>query len=94
MYEEVDDLWNTRMNDLQKLLTEREIFQAEIDRCMRWLKECDVITFPQINLSSSLDQLDNQLSRYEVDYFFVDVLMMTSYIIAFEADHQRKDQIS
>ena len=59
-------MWKSRLDELQDLLTNRELFQTDVERCMRWLKEADIVTFPEVNSSASLPELEAQLSRYEV----------------------------
>jgi len=65
-YDEVDKLWRKRLEELQVLLADRELFHADVDRCLRWLKEADIVTFPEVNLAASLSDLESHLGRYEV----------------------------
>ena len=70
-YEQVDELWRSRMDNLRQLLANRELFQADIERCLRWLKEADVITFPGVNPASSYEELQSQIDRYQVCFVFL-----------------------
>lgn len=67
-FKQVEDLWRLRMDCLLQLLAQRELFQADIERCLRWLKEADIITFPSINVATSFADLEQQLNRFEVRF--------------------------
>ncbi|CAK8680522.1 unnamed protein product [Clavelina lepadiformis] len=64
-YAAVDEAWRRRLDLLQQLLAHRELFHADVERCLRWLKEADIVTFPEVNLASSLPDLENHLGRYQ-----------------------------
>ncbi|XP_077969764.1 nesprin-1-like isoform X1 [Styela clava] len=63
-YAEVDNLWTQKMEELQYLLADRELFHADVDRALRWLKEADIVTFPEVNLAAPLTDLETQVGKY------------------------------
>jgi len=64
-YIDVDNLWNKRLTEYQDLLASREMFQGDVERVVWWLKQAEIITFPQINPVSDNQQLKENLLKYD-----------------------------
>ena len=86
-YLDVDNLWNKRLTEYQDLLASREMFQGDVERVVWWLKQAEIITFPQINPVSDNQQLKENLLKYDVtlNYFkffcFIILFSFCSYMI-------------
>lgn len=65
-YIDVDNLWNKRLTEYQDLLASREMFQGDVERVVLWLKQAEIVTFPQINPVSDNKQLKENLLKYKV----------------------------
>uniref|UniRef100_UPI00398E76DD nesprin-1 n=1 Tax=Pristiophorus japonicus TaxID=55135 RepID=UPI00398E76DD len=55
-----------RLQELEKILVSRQYFKADLDKVCHWLKQADIVTFPQISLMSSDTELCSQLSKYQL----------------------------
>eukprot|EP00061_Rhincodon_typus_P007579 g29418.t1 len=54
-----------RLQELEKVLLSRKYFKADLDRVCQWMKQADVVTFPQVSLMGSDAELSSQLGRYQ-----------------------------
>ncbi|GCC32670.1 hypothetical protein chiPu_0011134 [Chiloscyllium punctatum] len=53
-----------RLQELEKVLLSRKYFKADLDRVCQWMKQADVVTFPQVSLMGGDAELSSQLARY------------------------------
>lgn len=54
-----------RVQEQEKLLVSRKYFKLDLERTCQWLKQADIITFPEINLMNGDAELYSQLTKYE-----------------------------
>ncbi|KPP77537.1 nesprin-1-like, partial [Scleropages formosus] len=54
-----------RLQELEKILVSRKYFKMDLDRTCQWLKQADIVTFPEINMMSSDTELYLQLTKYQ-----------------------------
>ncbi|GCB70645.1 hypothetical protein scyTo_0005735, partial [Scyliorhinus torazame] len=65
MYDSALQQSGQRLQELEKILVSRKYFKADLDKVCHWLKQADIVTFPQISLMSSDAELSSQLSKYQ-----------------------------
>ncbi|XP_060687754.1 nesprin-1-like isoform X2 [Hemiscyllium ocellatum] len=53
-----------RLQELEKVLLSRKYFKADLDRVCQWMKQADVVTFPEVSLMGGDAELSSQLARY------------------------------
>lgn len=54
-----------RLIELEKSLVSRKHFKEDLDKACHWIKQADVLTFPEINLMNDDSELYSQLSKYQ-----------------------------
>ncbi|PIO02913.1 hypothetical protein AB205_0113040, partial [Aquarana catesbeiana] len=54
-----------RLIELEKSLVSRKHFKEDLDKACHWIKQADVLTFPEINLMNDDSELYAQLSKYQ-----------------------------
>ncbi|KAJ8275253.1 hypothetical protein COCON_G00098780 [Conger conger] len=54
-----------RLQELEKALVSRKYFKVDLDKTCQWLKQADIITFPEINLMNGDAELSVQLAKYQ-----------------------------
>lgn len=55
-----------RLQGLERILASRKYFKADLDKVCHWLKQADILTFPQTSLMSSDAELCVQLAKYQL----------------------------
>ncbi|XP_052352542.1 nesprin-1-like isoform X4 [Oncorhynchus keta] len=53
-----------RLQELDKVLVSRKYFKADLEKTCQWLKQADIVTFPEINLMNGDLELNVQLLKY------------------------------
>lgn len=56
---------NQRLQELEKVLVTRKYFKADLEKTCQWLKQADIVTFPEINLMNGDAELKAQLTKYQ-----------------------------
>ncbi|XP_056332550.1 nesprin-1-like isoform X3 [Danio aesculapii] len=54
-----------RLQELEKVLVTRKYFKADLEKICQWLKQADIVTFPEINLMNGDAELCSQLTKYQ-----------------------------
>ncbi|XP_076155328.1 nesprin-1 isoform X4 [Alosa pseudoharengus] len=54
-----------RLQELEKVLATRRYFTADLEKTCQWLKQADIVTFPEINLMNGDAELNVQLTKYQ-----------------------------
>ncbi|KAK6304736.1 hypothetical protein J4Q44_G00253220 [Coregonus suidteri] len=54
-----------RLQELEKVLVSRKYFKADLEKTCQWLKQADIVTFPEINLMNGDLELNVQLLKYQ-----------------------------
>lgn len=54
-----------RLQELEKMLVSRKYFKVDLDKTCQWLKQADIVTFPEINLMNGDAELHVQLVKYQ-----------------------------
>ncbi|XP_045574102.1 nesprin-1 isoform X3 [Salmo salar] len=54
-----------RLQELEKVLVSRKYFKADLEKTCQWLKQADIVTFPEINLMNGDLELSVQLLKYQ-----------------------------
>ncbi|XP_063773938.1 nesprin-1 isoform X14 [Pseudophryne corroboree] len=54
-----------RLIELEKSFVSRKYFKEDLDKACYWVKQADVLTFPEINLMNDDSELYSQLSKYQ-----------------------------
>uniref|UniRef100_A0AAV2JAL2 Calponin-homology (CH) domain-containing protein n=1 Tax=Knipowitschia caucasica TaxID=637954 RepID=A0AAV2JAL2_KNICA len=54
-----------KLQELEKVLVSRKYFKTDLEKICQWLKQADIVTFPEINLMVGDAELDAQLFKYE-----------------------------
>ncbi|XP_073726049.1 nesprin-1 isoform X5 [Misgurnus anguillicaudatus] len=54
-----------RLQELEKVLVSRKYFKADLEKICQWLKQADIVTFPEINLMNGDAELSSQLTKYQ-----------------------------
>ncbi|TSO25166.1 Nesprin-1 [Bagarius yarrelli] len=56
---------NQRLQELEKVLVTRKYFKADLEKTCQWLKQADIVTFPEINLMNGDAELKAQVTKYQ-----------------------------
>lgn len=54
-----------KLQELEKVLISRKYFKADLEKICQWLKQADIVTFPEINLMVGDAELEAQLLKYQ-----------------------------
>ncbi|MEQ2164751.1 hypothetical protein GOODEAATRI_010028, partial [Goodea atripinnis] len=54
-----------KLQELEKVLVSRKYFKSDLEKICQWLKQADIITFPEINLMVGDAELQAQLLKYQ-----------------------------
>ncbi|MED6238399.1 hypothetical protein ATANTOWER_020000, partial [Ataeniobius toweri] len=54
-----------KLQELEKVLVSRKYFKTDLEKICQWLKQADIITFPEINLMVGDAELQAQLLKYQ-----------------------------
>ena len=54
-----------RLQELEKALTSRKYFKTDLEKTCQWLKQADIVTFPEINLMNGDQELEFQMLKYQ-----------------------------
>ncbi|KAJ8270593.1 hypothetical protein GJAV_G00116870 [Gymnothorax javanicus] len=65
IFEAVLQRCTQRVQELEKALVSRKYFKVDLDKTCQWLKQADIITFPEINLMNGDAELSLQLAKYQ-----------------------------
>uniref|UniRef100_A0A8C5RJ37 Spectrin repeat containing nuclear envelope protein 1 n=1 Tax=Laticauda laticaudata TaxID=8630 RepID=A0A8C5RJ37_LATLA len=65
MYDIILQKCGQRLMDLEKHIVSRKYFKEDLDKACHWLKQCDIVSFPEINLMNSNTELYSQLAKYQ-----------------------------
>ncbi|KAG2468780.1 SYNE1 protein, partial [Polypterus senegalus] len=65
VYETALQRCTQRLQELEKVLVSRKYFKVDLDKTSQWLKQADIVTFPEINLMNGDPELQSQLSKYQ-----------------------------
>ncbi|KAB0392836.1 hypothetical protein E2I00_007090, partial [Balaenoptera physalus] len=65
VYDTVLQKCGHRLQELEKNLVSRKHFKEDFDKACHWLKQADIVTFPEINLMNESAGLHTQLAKYQ-----------------------------
>lgn len=65
VYDTVLQKCGHRLQELEKNLVSRKHFKEDFDKACHWLKQADIVTFPEINLMNESTELHSQLDKYQ-----------------------------
>ncbi|XP_049759928.1 nesprin-1 isoform X14 [Elephas maximus indicus] len=65
VYDTVLQKCSHRLQELEKNLVSRKHFKEDFDKACHWLKQADIVTFPEINLMNESAELHAQLAKYQ-----------------------------
>ncbi|NXT73431.1 SYNE1 protein, partial [Zapornia atra] len=65
LYDTVLQKCNQRLLELEKNMVSRKYFKEDLDKACHWLKQGDIITFPEVNVMNSNSELYSQLAKYQ-----------------------------
>ncbi|KAM9316746.1 nesprin-1-like [Gastrophryne carolinensis] len=65
VYDNVLQKCGQRLIKLEKSFVLRTFFKEDMEKACHWVKQADVITFPEINLMNDDSELYSQLSKYQ-----------------------------
>ncbi|KAM6459267.1 nesprin-1-like [Liasis olivaceus] len=65
MYDMILQKCGQRLIELEKHIVSRKYFKEDLDKACHWLKQSDIISFPEINLMNSNSELYSQLAKYQ-----------------------------
>lgn len=65
VYDGVLQKCSHRLQELEKNLVSRKHFKEDFDKACHWLKQADIVTFPEINLMNESTELHTQLAKYQ-----------------------------
>lgn len=65
VYDTVLQKCSHRLQELEKSLVSRKHFKEDFDKACHWLKQVDIVTFPEINLMNERVELHTQLDKYQ-----------------------------
>ncbi|XP_016071417.1 PREDICTED: nesprin-1 [Miniopterus natalensis] len=65
VYDTVLQKCSHRLQELEKNLVSRKHFKEDFDKACHWLKQADIVTFPEINLMNESSELQTQLAKYQ-----------------------------
>ncbi|XP_060128741.1 nesprin-1 isoform X4 [Zootoca vivipara] len=64
MYDTILQKCSQRLIELEKHMVSRKYFKEDLDKLCHWLKQSDIVSFPEINLMNSNSELYSQLAKY------------------------------
>ncbi|KFQ93584.1 Nesprin-1, partial [Nipponia nippon] len=64
-YDTVLQKCNQRLLELEKNIVSRKYFKEDLDKACHWLKQADIVTFPEVNVMNSNTELYTQLAKYQ-----------------------------
>ncbi|KAM6126873.1 nesprin-1-like [Pterocles gutturalis] len=65
VYDTVLQKCNQRLLELEKNMVSRKYFKEDLDKACHWLKQADIVTFPEVNIMNSNSELYTQLAKYQ-----------------------------
>ncbi|XP_009975913.1 PREDICTED: nesprin-1-like, partial [Tauraco erythrolophus] len=65
VYDTVLQKCNQRLLELEKNIVSRKYFKEDLDKACHWLKQADIVTFPEVNVMNSNSELYTQLAKYQ-----------------------------
>ncbi|XP_062428373.1 nesprin-1 isoform X2 [Rhea pennata] len=65
VYDTVLQKCNQRLLELEKNIVSRKYFKEDLDKACHWLKQADIVTFPEVNVMNSNRELYTQLAKYQ-----------------------------
>lgn len=65
VYDAVLQKCSHRLQELEKNFVSRKHFKEDFDKACHWLKQADIVTFPEINLMNESPELHTQLAKYQ-----------------------------
>ncbi|XP_049657213.1 nesprin-1 isoform X17 [Accipiter gentilis] len=65
VYDTVLQKCNQRLLELEKNIVSRKYFKEDLDKVCHWLKQADIVTFPEVNVMNSNSELYSQLAKYQ-----------------------------
>ncbi|KAM4679142.1 nesprin-1 isoform 5-T6 [Amazona ochrocephala] len=65
VYDTVLQKCNQRLLELEKNMVSRKYFKEDLDKACHWLKQADIVTFPEVNVMNSNSELGSQLAKYQ-----------------------------
>ncbi|XP_059684163.1 nesprin-1-like [Gavia stellata] len=65
VYDTVLQKCNQRLLELEKNRVSRKYFKEDLDKACHWLKQADIVTFPEVNVMNSNSELYTQLAKYQ-----------------------------
>ncbi|XP_033368639.1 nesprin-1 isoform X3 [Parus major] len=65
VYDTVLQKCNQRLLELEKNIVSRKYFKEDLDKVCHWLKQADIVTFPEVNVMNSNTELHSQLAKYQ-----------------------------
>lgn len=54
-----------KLQELEKVLVSRKYFKTDLEKICQWIKQADIVTFPEINLMVGDAELEAQLFKYQ-----------------------------
>nr|XP_057913481.1 nesprin-1 isoform X6 [Doryrhamphus excisus] len=54
-----------KLQELEKVLVSRKYFKNDLEKICQWIKQADIVTFPEINLMVGDAELEAQLLKYQ-----------------------------
>ncbi|XP_013912844.1 PREDICTED: nesprin-1-like [Thamnophis sirtalis] len=65
MYDTILQKCGQLLMDLERHVVSRKYFKEDLDKACHWLKQCDIVSFPEINLMNNNTELYSQLAKYQ-----------------------------
>ncbi|KAM7172376.1 nesprin-1 isoform 3-T4 [Macrochelys suwanniensis] len=65
VYDTVLQKCSQQLVELEKNMVSRKYFKEDLDKASHWIKQADIVTFPEINLMNSNSELYSQLAKYQ-----------------------------
>ncbi|KAF6099717.1 hypothetical protein HJG60_011472 [Phyllostomus discolor] len=66
IYDTVLQMCSHRPQELQKCLVSKMHSKEDFDKACHWLKQANIVTFPEINLMNENTELHKQLAKYQL----------------------------
>ncbi|KAH0622390.1 hypothetical protein JD844_024656, partial [Phrynosoma platyrhinos] len=63
-YDTIVEKCSQRLIELEKHMVSRKYFKEDLDKACHWVKQSDIVSFPEINLMNSNSELYSQLAKY------------------------------
>ncbi|XP_078239370.1 nesprin-1 isoform X9 [Pogona vitticeps] len=64
MYDAILEKCGQRLIELEKHMVSRKYFKEDLDKVCHWVKQSDIVSFPEINLMNGNSELYTQLAKY------------------------------